>query len=230
MQGGLPAAGAPPSTPGLPGQFSPNAYPGGGVRIGPSATTPVNPNPPAPPEPTPGVLSQIGNFFTQPTGETLTPRALPSPSVSGILGAMPWLNPAGRAAIAAGGAMSATPAETGELPLSGSGARPMHPPSTGRMPPQFRGPASPVVNGPVWGNDISVGQKDVTPRSWPLPPRRPANLGAPQGNPSQTPRPATAPNLGYYAPQTGNAQAARYIPYTDPNDPRIYRGPGALWR
>jgi hypothetical protein len=37
-------------------------------------------------------------------------------------------------------------------------------------------------------------------------------------------RTAGAPNLGYYQPTTGNARAATYVPFTDPNDPRIFRG------
>ena len=37
-------------------------------------------------------------------------------------------------------------------------------------------------------------------------------------------RRAGAPDLGYYVPTTGNARAATYVPFTDPNDPRIYRG------
>ena len=30
---------------------------------------------------------------------------------------------------------------------------------------------------------------------------------------------------GYYAPTTGNARGSTWSPYTDPNDPRIFRGP-----
>jgi hypothetical protein len=37
-------------------------------------------------------------------------------------------------------------------------------------------------------------------------------------------RRAGAPNLGYYAPTTGNARQAQPMTYTDPNDPRIFRG------
>jgi hypothetical protein len=37
-------------------------------------------------------------------------------------------------------------------------------------------------------------------------------------------RRAGAPNLGYYQPTTGNARGATWTPYTNPNDPRIFRG------
>jgi hypothetical protein len=37
-------------------------------------------------------------------------------------------------------------------------------------------------------------------------------------------RRAGAPNLGYYAPTSGNARGATWTPYADPKDPRIFRG------
>jgi hypothetical protein len=43
------------------------------------------------------------------------------------------------------------------------------------------------------------------------------------------PTPARSPNLGYYAPTSGNARGATYTPYLNPNDPRIYRGPLSMF-
>ena len=37
--------------------------------------------------------------------------------------------------------------------------------------------------------------------------------------------PGAAAPLGYYSAPTGNARGAVYSPYTDPKDPRIFRGP-----
>jgi hypothetical protein len=98
-------------------------------------------------------------------------------------------NPYWRAAIAASGIMSPTPAETGELPLSMSGARPMHPPSTGPMPPppydplsSIRAPTAPSRGGSGYGGVPPGGWGEKSP---PLPPQRPA-----AATPAQAPRPA----------------------------------------
>jgi hypothetical protein len=46
----------------------------------------------------------------------------------------------------------------------------------------------------------------------------------------RAPIPAGDVNLGYYAPTTGNARGATAMRYTDPNDPRIYKGPLSMFR
>ena len=93
-------------------------------------------------------------------------------------------NPYARAAIAAGGVLSPTPADTGELPLSLSGARPEHPHSTGAMPagmaaePNFVRPDAPM------GGVHGLPAQPYTPMPW-----RGPIADAPAGNPSATPRP-----------------------------------------
>jgi hypothetical protein len=101
-------------------------------------------------------------------------------------------NPYWRAAIAASSIMAPTPAETGELPLSMSGARPMHPASTGAMPrapydplSSIRAPAPPSRGGSGYGGVPPAGWGEKSP---PLPPPRPT-----AASPAQTPRPGAAP-------------------------------------
>lgn len=117
-------------------------------------------------------------------------------------------NPAWRAAIAAGGVMSPTPADTGELPLSMSGARPMHPASTGAMP-GFQGPPSrPYTPTPQYApaippsrpTDTPTGTPSATPRPTPYPPKRPKNLGAAPSAPTAA-VPTSNPRFGLYQPQ-----------------------------
>jgi hypothetical protein len=92
-------------------------------------------------------------------------------------------NPFARAAIAAGGVMQPTPADTGELPLSLSGARPEHPHSMGAMPAPGGRPSRPYSptpeNYPSWP---TVGAQGSSPAA--------TMANAPPGSPSATPRPA----------------------------------------
>jgi hypothetical protein len=145
-------------------------------------------------------------------GQAFTPGQPMGPEVTGggggfnPLSALGGGNPYWRGLIAGGGVLSPTPAETGELPLSLSGARPMHPPSTGAMPPSDLDGGHPdVVSYPhmPWPPGAPAtppGNPSATPRpATPYPPRRPKNLGV-------TPAPAAAPSssnkwFGLYQPQ-----------------------------
>jgi hypothetical protein len=82
------------------------------------------------------------------------------------------------------------------------------------MPPR-PAPIDPYVAMP-WRGPI----KSTTP---------PAAAPAAAAQPAPAPRARINPadvNLGYYTgPASGNARTAQVMRYTDPNDPRIYRGP-----
>jgi len=124
-------------------------------------------------------------------------------------------NPYWRGAIAAGGVLTPTPAETGELPLSMSGARPQHPPSTGAMPtpPQMGMPfpqneqVSPQMGMPWAGNNsgqpLPLGGQHI---------RTPAAV-APPGNPS----PAPGPINGRINPASVNLGNNPWITASRPN-------------
>jgi hypothetical protein len=106
----------------------------------------------------------------------------------GLLSALAGGNPYARAAIAAGGVLQPTPAETGELPLSMSGARPMRPRSTGAMPGAgmagaagadggFNNPyaAAAAANPPQGGPYVGSGASPMATQPGPAP----AGVGGP---------------------------------------------------
>jgi len=199
--GGL--MGMPGATPGAPSMGFPAQ---GGPQIFPPQNSTIPPG------------KSLGPFTggTSTEGEWYDPRTWfkggqPLPEAGGGFNPLSFFargNPYARAAIAAGGVLSPTPAETGELPLSLSGARPEHPHSTGAMPPIYRSPAAQGRGGvgsdanyPVMGaggfptayatpgqqaaGPTPAGSPSATPRPGgppgpgaPLPPRRPKNLGA----------------------------------------------------
>lgn len=174
-----------------------------------------------------GTGKQVGpwtNPFTD--ANTIDPREFAGASAGGtspgglqsVLSMMAGGNPYARAAIAAGGVLSPTPADTGELPLSLSGARPQHPASTGAMPaggPMPSRPYSPTPqNYPSWPTvgaqgsspaatmaNAPPGQPSDTPRpgATPYPPKRPKNLGATPT--SAAGAPSGNPRFGLYQPQ-----------------------------
>jgi hypothetical protein len=123
-------------------------------------------------------------------------------------------NPYARGAIAAAGAMAPTPADTGELPLSLSGARPMHPSSTGAMPgfsgpparpytptPQAPGPIDPSILARQSPGAVLANAPPGNPSDTPRPPRRPKNLGAgPASAAASNPRFST---VQYQVPGSG---------------------------
>ena len=91
----------------------------------------------------------------------------------------------------------------------------------------------PVAAAPGTGGIGSDARFPVGPYATPpLPPVRPKNLGAAPVarvrahiDPRATALAAGGGALpGYYAPTTGNARGSTWSPYTDPNDPRIFRG------
>lgn len=218
----IPSPGAAtPNAPGLPSGASPQGLMPGGGALGYQAATPGAPSmgfpaqggpqgpqvmPPQNSTIPPG--KQVGpwtNPFTD--GKTIDPSEFQGSSVGGtspgglqsMLSMIGAGNPYARAAIAAGGVMSPAPAETGELPLSLSGARPQHPASTGAMPPGGPMPSRPYSptpqNYPSWP---TVGAQGSSPGA--------VMAQAPPGNPSDTPRPPRRPkNLGGAAPASAAA-------------------------
>jgi hypothetical protein len=206
----IPSPGAAtPNAPGLPSGAGPQGLmPGGGV-MGRQAATPGAPSM--------GFPAQAGGGATS------------------ILSALAGGNPYARAMIAAGGVMTPSPAETGELPLSMSGARPMHPASTGAMPgPQPMQPgadginpyaaaaaANPPQGGPYVGSGAPAPFRPPsrpytpTPNPGPMDPSiiarqspSAAMANAPPGNPSDTPRPGGTPYPPRRPKNLGAAPAA----------------------
>jgi hypothetical protein len=177
----LPGAGVPgmPGAPGAPAQAGPQIFPPQNSAIPPNKS--VGPftggsstengsawDPRSWFRANPGATFQQGQPMNGPGGP-----AAGAGGASSLLSMFGGGNPYARAAIAAGGVMSPTPADTGELPLSMSGARPQHPSSQGAMP-GFQGPPSrPYTPTPQYAPAI--------------PPTRPDDPETPQGSPSATP-------------------------------------------
>jgi hypothetical protein len=231
------AGGGPPMIPGaVPGQ--PQGPPGPLAEGGPqfSSGMPRNPNP-------------VG-AWTNPFTDAVTngPRVDPAAfgggggfNPLGALGGLLGLNPAGRAAIAAAGVMQPTPTAAGDTispamaanGVAGYGAHdPMNP----------GGPAGPMYD-PLSSTRTSIGgygahdpmnpgvpfvgyQSSKNLVDAPQPPRRPRTPAAAAVAP---PAGRQVPNLGYYtggntAGGMGGARNPAYQRYTDPNDPRIFKG------
>ena len=131
-------------------------------------------------------------------------------------------NPYARAAIAAGGVMAPTPAETGELPLSLSGARPEHPPSTGAMPRQPYDPLSSIRTSPAAAVAAAPpGSPSQTPRPGssgsgpPMPPARPRTPPAPSLAPAKPPASNSRfSTFQYQVPGSGYGPLSRAPIYT----------------
>jgi hypothetical protein len=144
----------------------------------------------------PGATFQQG----QPMGPDVTGGAASFNPMS-LLGSG---NPAWRAAIAAGGVLSPTPADTGELKPSqaigfhsghpDAGQTPYDPLSSVRVSPTYA-PAVP----PSRPSDAPPGNPSATPRPTPYPPKRPKNLGATAAAPPSSP--SSNPRFGLYQPQ-----------------------------
>jgi hypothetical protein len=189
--------------------------PGGGL-LGYNAITPGAPSMGYPAQAGPQIFppqnstippgKSVGPFTggTSTEGEWYDPRSWfkggqPLPEAGGGFNPLSFFargNPYARAAIAAGGVLSPTPAETGELPLSLSGARPEHPHSTGAMPnpatyPHMPWPGSPAAQGRGGvGSDANypVMGAGGFPTTYSAPGQQPAGP-TPSGSPSATPRP-----------------------------------------
>jgi hypothetical protein len=192
------------ATPGAPSMGFPAQ---GGPQVMPPQYSTLPPNKSV--GPFTGGTSTEGSYYDPRTwfrgGQTFTPGQPMGPDVTGGGGASPLSylakgSPAWRAAMAAAGVMSPTPADTGELPLSLSGARPMHPSSTGAMPnpatyPHMPWPGSPPApQGGGVGSDANfpVMGAGGFPTTYAAPGRQPASVtmaNAPPGSPSETPRP-----------------------------------------
>jgi hypothetical protein len=84
------------------------------------------------------------------------------------------------------------------------------------------GPAASPVNIPIGGGPGNIMQAP-TGTAAPVRPVRVARV-----HPAVAARTAALPPGavagGYYSPTTGNARGSTWSPYTDPNDPRIFRG------
>ena len=147
------------------------------------------------------------------------------------------------AALAAGGPsvpVGAVP-PMGTAPIGGGPGMTMQSP-TGIVPgggTSGGGGATTAYNGapPIGGGPGNTMEAPTGPQNIPIG-GGPGNvMQAPSGTPAHVrarinPRAtALAPAAGggalpgYYAPTTGNARGATWSPYTDPNDPRIFRGP-----
>ena len=170
--------------------------------IDPETGEQVPGGPGAAPSPPGRSLSTWNNPFTHSSGVPLD-SATPAPMPAW----MRWLNPGGRAAIAGGGILASTPAETGELPLSLSGARPEHPHSTGRMP--YRAPDAPIdpygltrTRAPDAPIDPFSNPRPAPSATPPAPPAAPA-AAAPSAVAAQR------PNLGYYTFDRPNMPAGQ---------------------
>jgi hypothetical protein len=110
------------------------------------------------------------------------------------------------------------------------GAMPARPYTATPMPP---GPMDPSI---IARQAIARQAAGTTAPGRPAPvattnlPSLPYGPAAPRAAaPIPRPTPAPSPNLGYYAPTSGNARGATYTPYLNPNDPRIYRGPLSMF-
>jgi len=205
-----------------------------------------------------GTGKQVGpwtNPFTD--ANTIDPREFAGAGggATSILSALAGGNPYARAMIAAGGVMTPSPADTGELPLSMSGARPMHPASTGAMPGPQPGAdginpyaaaaaANPPQGGPYVGSgapgplaaQAGMPHRPYSPTpqnypSWPTPGpggSSPAATmaNAPPGQPSDTPRPARP-----YSKTPATAYPARPGATSSSGNPRFgtvqYQIPGS---
>lgn len=241
LGGHMPTAGAvagiSQATPGAPSMGFPAQ---GGPQVFPPQSSTLPPNKSV--GPFTGGTSTEGSYYDPRTwftgGQTFTEGQPMGPDVAGG-GANPLSylakgSPAWRAAMAAAGVMAPTPVETGELPLSLSGARPQHPSSTGAMPqpnmparpysptPDNRtypswptpgpagGPASPAVT----MASAPPGNPSATPRPTPLPPRRPKNLSG--ASPPSSPTPVSNPRFGTFQYQVpgGGGPLSRSPIYT----------------
>jgi len=195
-----------PNAPGGPGQ---GLMPGGGV-MNYQGATPGGPSMGFPAQGGPQVMGpqnspipphkQVGawtNPFTD--GKTIDPAEFGGSGggLQSILSMFGGGNPYARAAIAAGGMLQPTPADTGELPLSRSGARPMHPSSTGAMPGPMPGadgvnPYAAAANAraPMPSRPYSPTPENYP--SWPTVGAQGSSPGdIPRGTPSDTPRPSS---------------------------------------
>jgi hypothetical protein len=219
--GGAPSYGAGPG----------GAYvPGGGVT-GYQGTTPGQPSMGFPALGGPqmygpqgsnvGTGKQVGpwtNPFTD--AKTIDPRefAGAGSGAPSILSALAGGNPYARAMIAAGGVMTPSPAETGALPLSMSGARPMHPASTGAMPGPQPGAdginpyaAAAAANPPQGGPYVGSGAPGAL-AAQPGMPHRPYSP-TPQNYPSWPTPPAPEGNVAPFGSMT-----ADHTPQGTPSD------------
>jgi hypothetical protein len=201
------------ATPGAPSMGFPAQ---GGPQVMPPQNSTIPPNKSV--GPFTGGTSTEGSYYDPRTWFKANPNATfqqgqpMGPDVAGgaasPLSFLARGNPAWRAALAAGAVMAPTPAETGELPLSLSGARPQHPASTGAMPQ------------PNMPSNMPSRPYSPTPQnypSWPTPGvTGPAATmaNAPPGNPSDTPRPARpATGMG------GRYGYSRMSPQSTPSAP-----------
>ena len=220
----LPMPGAPGPAPGAPMQL-PGATPPtqAGGAYGPPD------NPPGPPG--------GANPFTN--GPRIDPAQLAGAGggswLTSLLGNM---NPYFKAAIAGAGAIAPTKAETGELPPQfwhGVPSGPVGPGGIGsdaRFPLSMaRGPSSTSSQGGGFSPAASsggIGSDARFPLAGPsgrnAQPMHPSSLGR-MPSPAAAATAPPAPTLGYYQAAGGNARGAQPMQYTDPNDPRIYRGP-----
>lgn len=224
-----PGAGAPAGGPTAYGAGPGGVMPGGGVMNYPAATPgapsmgyPAMARPAGMPQPQPSALSssltaqpgappwfQFGGFhpenILQHSGPSLGRLSMPDwGQPSGVSSPGDIINPT-----PAAGAPSATPAPIDPYGPARSAA-PIDPYT-------LRGPSSPAGTSTA---SPATPRRAAAPAGPPMPPPRPA--AAPTVNPAAIPG---APNLGYYRGATGNVRQAQYMPYLDPNDPRIYRGP-----
>ena len=90
--------------------------------------------------------------------------------------------------------------------------------------------AAPAAPAPIDPYGLTRANAPIDPftlRGGPQPPAATAPAVAKRAAPVPIPGSPAArgPNLGYYRPMSGNARQAQAMTYTDPNDPRIFRGP-----
>jgi hypothetical protein len=123
---------------------------------------------------------------------------------------LPWW--ARGALIGASGAIGATPAETGEFTPA---------------EPNFVRPDAPM--GGVHGLPAAPKPADDGGGKPPVEPNKAHPRAKTPAPGKRAPIPAGDINLGYYSPTTGNARGATFQKYTDPNDPRIYKGPLTMY-
>ena len=237
--------GMPGATPGGPSMGFPAQ---GGPQIFPPQNSTIPPNKSVGPftggTSTEGSYYDPRNWFKANPNATFEQGQPMGPDVTGGGGVNPLSflargNPAWRAAMAAGGVMTPSPADTGELPLSLSGARPMHPSSTGAMPSFPNGGRQGIgsdANFPVMGAggfpttyappgqqsaattmaNAPRGQPSATPRPGgpsgpgaPLPPRRP-----PPATVARTPAKPPFGTFQYQVPGSGVGPLSRSPIYT----------------
>ena len=168
--------------------------------------------------PAPGIaatLSSSGNPLNNPSP---VPPALAAGGPPVPAGAVP---PMGTPPIGGGPGMAMDPKGfTGVVPGGGSSG------GAGASGPIQMGPegaAASPINVPLGGGPgMAMEAPTGTPAVHPAVARARA---AARINPRATALAAGGGALpGYYAPTTGNARGSTWSPYTDPNDPRIFRG------